>query len=159
MRVRRGNCPFLTGQERDFETGLDYFGARYFSSLSGQFASPDDFTNATHPTDPQTWNLYAYARNNPLRFIDPDGRIKKDANGKIIFEKESDTTFKFLEDQRVVGANGEVLKDRNGRPLKATVSWKAEKGRVFADDGTAIAAFRATGEIEVTVTDGRQGRR
>jgi hypothetical protein len=34
----------LTGKERDNETGLDYFGARYFSGAQGRFTSPDPFS-------------------------------------------------------------------------------------------------------------------
>jgi RHS repeat-associated protein len=63
----------FTGQERDSETGLDYFGARYFSGAQGRFTSPDDFTKDSHVADPQSWNKYAYARNNPLRYVDPNG--------------------------------------------------------------------------------------
>jgi RHS repeat-associated protein len=67
------NYTFLTLKERDIETGLDYFGARYYSSTQGRFTSADDFLNDTHPTDPAGWNLYAYVRNNPQRSVDPTG--------------------------------------------------------------------------------------
>jgi RHS repeat-associated protein len=64
----------FTGKERDAESGNDYFGARYFSSSMGRFLSPDVFWKDTHVADPQSWNLYAYARNNPLRYTDPTGQ-------------------------------------------------------------------------------------
>jgi RHS repeat-associated protein len=64
----------FTQKERDNETGLDYFNARYFSFIQGRFTTPDDFLNDTHASDPAGWNLYAYCRNNPLRFIDPLGQ-------------------------------------------------------------------------------------
>jgi RHS repeat-associated protein len=63
-----------TGKERDAETGLDYFGARYLSSAQGRFTSADTPLIDQNPTDPQSWNLYAYARNNPLKYVDPSGR-------------------------------------------------------------------------------------
>ncbi len=63
-----------TGKERDAESGNDYFGARYYGSSMGRMMSPDDFTKDTHVADPQSWNLYAYARNNPLRYVDPTGQ-------------------------------------------------------------------------------------
>jgi RHS repeat-associated protein len=65
----------FTGKERDIETGLDYFGARYYTSLQGRFTSADpEKTGSMKLRDPQQWNLYSYTRNNPLRFVDPDGR-------------------------------------------------------------------------------------
>ena len=64
----------FTGKERDAETGLDYFGARYFSGAQGRFTSPDVPLADQWEKDPQSWNLYSYVRNNPLRFIDPTGR-------------------------------------------------------------------------------------
>lgn len=63
----------FTGKERDAETGLDYFGARYMSAAQGRFTSPDAPLVDQNPADPQSWNLYSYGRNNPLRFIDPTG--------------------------------------------------------------------------------------
>ncbi|MBI4905285.1 MAG: RHS repeat-associated core domain-containing protein [Acidobacteria bacterium] len=63
----------FTGKERDIESGLDYFGARYFSGAQGRFTTPDPLMASAKASDPQTWNRYAYALNNPLKFVDPDG--------------------------------------------------------------------------------------
>jgi RHS repeat-associated protein len=69
--------PRCTGKERDAETGLDFFGARYFSGPQGRFTSPDKpFADQKIP-DPQSWNLYAYVRNNPLKYVDEQGRELK----------------------------------------------------------------------------------
>jgi RHS repeat-associated protein len=64
----------FTGKERDAETGLDFFGARYLSSAQGRFTSPDLPFADWDPSDPQSWNLFAYVRSNPLSFVDPTGR-------------------------------------------------------------------------------------
>jgi RHS repeat-associated protein len=63
----------FTGKERDSESGLDNFGARYDSSSMGRFMTPDPLLNSGRPWEPQTWNRYAYARNNPLNIVDPTG--------------------------------------------------------------------------------------
>lgn len=68
----------FTGKERDAETGLDYFGARYFSGPQGRFTSPDKPFADQHPENPQTWNLYMYGRNNPVRFLDDTGQASID---------------------------------------------------------------------------------
>src|SRR5271155_5886355 len=60
-----------TGKERDSESGLDNFGARFNSSTVGRFMSPDRLGG--HQEDPQTLNKYVYARNNPLNLTDPTG--------------------------------------------------------------------------------------
>ncbi len=63
-----------TGKERDTESGLDYFGARYYASTMGRFMSPDPSGLAfADPTNPQSLNLYSYALNNPLKMVDPSG--------------------------------------------------------------------------------------
>ncbi|MBE0656368.1 MAG: RHS repeat-associated core domain-containing protein [Bryobacteraceae bacterium] len=66
----------FTGKERDAETGLDYFGARYLSGAQGRFTTPDrlNVTEDRLISPSNTLNKYGYAANNPLRFIDPDGR-------------------------------------------------------------------------------------
>ena len=68
----------FTSKERDVETGLDYFGARYFSGAQGRFTGPDPLNAGAHPEDPQSWNGYAYTLNNPLRYVDPDGESALD---------------------------------------------------------------------------------
>jgi len=88
----RSRCP---GKERDAESGNDYFGARYYASSMGRFMSPDPgWFMAVDPTNPQSLNLYAYALNNPLRFIDPSGMILCDYgpsdNGGEDFEDADD---------------------------------------------------------------------
>jgi RHS repeat-associated protein len=64
-----------TGKERDAESGLDNFGARYFGSTMGRFMSPDPgWYLQADVRNPQTWNQYSYVLNNPLINTDPDGR-------------------------------------------------------------------------------------
>jgi len=68
----------FTGKERDVETGLDYFGARYLSSAQGRWTSPDWSAKPTavpHAEfgDPQTLNLDVYVGNRPLSRADADG--------------------------------------------------------------------------------------
>jgi RHS repeat-associated protein len=68
----------FTGKERDFETGLDYFGARYFSGGQGRFTSANPGSAGANQAEPQTWNGYSLALNSPLRFNDPDGLAAED---------------------------------------------------------------------------------
>ncbi|MEW5977571.1 MAG: RHS repeat-associated core domain-containing protein [Acidobacteriota bacterium] len=78
----------FSAKERDSESNLDYFGARYFSGAQGRFTSPDEFNGGpfeftaragVNPTfyadltNPQSLNKYQYGSNNPLRYIDLDG--------------------------------------------------------------------------------------
>ncbi len=71
----------FTGKERDSETGLDFFGARYYSGAQGRWTTPD-WSATPQPVpyadlrDPQTLNLYGYVRNNPLKTSDPDGHCE-----------------------------------------------------------------------------------
>jgi RHS repeat-associated protein len=79
----------FTGKERDTESGLDYFGARYFSGAQGRFTSPDT-PLLSRLDSPQMWNLYAYTANNPLKRIDPDGQNWFNVNGTWTWYEGSD---------------------------------------------------------------------
>jgi len=70
-----GNHYKFTGKERDSESGLDNFGARYDSSSLGRFMSTDPSMKSVALRNPQSWNRYTYTLNNPLRYIDPDGEL------------------------------------------------------------------------------------
>ncbi|RMF75120.1 MAG: RHS repeat-associated core domain-containing protein [Acidobacteria bacterium] len=64
----------FTGHERDEVLGLDYMVARYCGSSLGRFLSVDPLASSARPGSPQSWNRYTYTFNNPIGFIDPDGR-------------------------------------------------------------------------------------
>jgi len=83
----------FTGKERDSESGLDNFGARYNSSSMGRFMSADPAgLLAVSLKNPQTWNLYGYTMNNPLRYTDPTGKYTcADDNNKC--QTDQDKAF------------------------------------------------------------------
>ncbi len=64
----------FTGDERDSESNLDHTLFRQYSSSMGRWMTPDPAgLAAVDPTSPQSWNRYAYVRNNPLSAVDPLG--------------------------------------------------------------------------------------
>ena len=72
-----------TGKERDSESGLDNFGARYNASSMGRFMTPDWAAKPVtvpyaHFGNPQSLNLYSYVQNNPTTTGDPDGHCPSD---------------------------------------------------------------------------------
>ena len=58
---------------RDSATGLDYANQRYYDNLIGRFTKPDPFGGSADQTNPQSWNRYAYAGNDPANNFDPNG--------------------------------------------------------------------------------------
>jgi RHS repeat-associated protein len=73
----------FSGKEKDKETGLYYFGARYMDAGIGRFISPDPVmpvdprtskTNESLLLNPQKLNRYSYGLNNPYRYVDPEGK-------------------------------------------------------------------------------------
>jgi RHS repeat-associated protein len=91
----------FTGQERDDETGFDFFQARYFYGAQGRFNSVDPTRLSAFIDNPQTWNRYSYAYNNPLRFVDKNGRWPTSIHNQII-----DAAFPNLS-----GTQRQILKD------------------------------------------------
>lgn len=69
----------FTGHERDLQNqttpvdDLDYMHARFYNPQLGRFLSTDPIDSAK-PGQPQSWNRYAYTVNNPLKYVDPDGK-------------------------------------------------------------------------------------
>lgn len=66
------NKLWFTGKPYDPGTGLSYFGARYYIPVIGRFTGMDP--KGLAPEDPHSFNRYAYANNNPYKYVDPDGR-------------------------------------------------------------------------------------
>jgi|GEM_PF-4223160 len=70
-----------TGQELDSETGLYYYGARYYDPALAKFISSDPIVSDY--SDPQNLNRLAYCRNNPMIYVDPSGNIHLILNGGV----------------------------------------------------------------------------
>jgi RHS repeat-associated protein len=145
----------FTGYEKDEETDLDFAQARYFNSGVGRFSSPDDFLNDTSVSDPASWNLYVYVRNNPLRFIDPNGEeIRKKDDGTVDFKKTSDEKIKAK--PVVVGDRQEAT--INGKKQMITIKAVATvyKGVIYSDnDGKTveIEAYQQANPLEIVITN------
>ena len=66
----------FTGKQHDSDTGLTYFGARYYDPVIGRFISTDPVSPlAGASKSSYFFNRYAYAYNNPYRYVDPDGNL------------------------------------------------------------------------------------
>lgn len=65
----------FSGKERDMSTGLYYYGARYYDPELGRFITRDVSRNCIE--DPQSLNKYSYCKNNPLAYVDPDGKMER----------------------------------------------------------------------------------
>lgn len=66
------NTRWYTGHAHDQDTGLTYMGARYYDPVVGRFMAMDPV--GFSEGNVHSFNRYAYANNNPYRFVDPDGR-------------------------------------------------------------------------------------
>jgi len=82
-----GNTPGykFTGKELDPETGLYYYGARYYDAVLSKWVSADPIDRFNAQSPPLGLNLYQYGLNNPVRFVDPTGREEEESGwGKAI---------------------------------------------------------------------------
>ena len=139
-----------TGKERDSESGLDYFGARYYGSALGRFTSPDEPLYDQHASDPQSWNLYSYVRNNPMRFTDAYGHNCEDP-------KNSDPCFKATAHAsrfgRFLGSLGSFFK---GAGTEATANTFIDTANLIDKMGTG-GKFQY-GRFEPTTAAGQYGQ-
>jgi RHS repeat-associated protein len=146
----------FTGKERDAETGLDYFGARYNSSSMGRFMSPDPLGGSL--ADPQSLNRYAYVLNNPLRFTDPTGmyvcKDSTDCSSKA--DKAFEKALAGLRGSsnadiaRAAGAYGAANKDNGVNVGFADLTKKGENGSTVSTIGTdASGNLRANSAVTI----------
>jgi RHS repeat-associated protein len=108
----------FTGKERDAESGNDYFGARYFASSMGRFMSPDP-SGLTYadPTNPQSLNLYSYALNDPLKFLDPTGMTVCDYGQN---DDGSEDIESADNEQECTSSDGTVIEDQQSVSVTAS---------------------------------------
>jgi RHS repeat-associated protein len=101
-----GDRYMFTEKERDSETNLDYFGARYYSSSILRWLVPDPLTEK-YPG----WSPYNYTLGNPLRYIDPDGKDvwEIDSTGTVVNRITDETQDAFY----IVDADGNRIEGQS----------------------------------------------
>lgn len=135
----------FAGKPFDNNTGLSYMGARYYDPMLGRFTGIDP--KEVDPNDLHSFNRYAYANNNPYKFVDPDGREPLDAikswwNSSVAgFRSEGpvEAAMRMLQGLPVEGGAVGVV-----GALKAARA--ADQGVETARVAGTIAANRAKGE-------------
>jgi len=143
----------FTGKERDAESGNDYFEARYYSSAMGRFTTPD-WSAKTDPVpyavfgDPQSLNLYAYVRNNPLVRLDPDGhgcngwgclqQAQTEAEKRLNMTEAQQKAQQQSQNSPLTDKSGNVVQGANGKPALIPNGF---------DVNAVVQSGKATGEL------------
>ena len=147
---------YFTGKKSDDESGLIYFGARYYDPKLGRFITADTIVQS--PSNPQTLNRYTYANNNPVNNIDPDGHgwWKKFWGGGKDFVRDYGGMFGLtggvlngvingdwqpLKNQVIAGATAFVLSGFN--PV-AAIAAIATTGFLDSKPGRQVTSFVAS---------------
>ena len=132
----------FTGKERDAESGLDDFGARYYASGMGRWMSPDwsakpEGVPYSSLANPQSLDLYSYVDNNPLAHVDEDGHASLD------YERRKAVRLAWEDERQLVQQRG-----------RGTVQWTAEekaellsRGRVTGYQGHHINSVNGHPEM------------
>jgi RHS repeat-associated protein len=143
-----------TGKERDAESGLDNFGARYNASTMGRFMSPDPLGGKL--VDPQTLNKYSYVRNNPINLTDPTGLYicadnkdcSSDQDKKFEAARQADLN-RGGDAARAAGAYGDPTKDNGVNVSFADLSKQSERGSTTSTLGADDKGFRANSNVVI----------
>jgi RHS repeat-associated protein len=137
----------FTQKERDIETGLDYFGARYFASTQGRFTSPDPLLSSGRVPQPQSWNRYSYVLSRPLSLVDPNGLDW----GYATWQDDGHTVEEYRYFDGKIGKHGRVFKG-NGRTYSAVraLSKGGSSLEIHADDGSLVR-IRNSGMVREVV--------
>lgn len=137
----------FSGKQRDAESGLVYFGGRYYNESIYRFLSVDPAPiSYSSLYDPQRWNLYSYCGNNPVSIFDPDGReLVRVTFANIYFSKffysflQSEMALKYRKIQDWADSNAiTILVTDAFRTIKAHASLGVSNGTSLHEEGLAI---------------------
>jgi RHS repeat-associated protein len=153
----------FTNKERDDETGLYYFGVRYYAAWLGRWTSsdPGDFVDGL--------NMYQYAQNNPVKLVDADGyKAVEPENregggqkgGEAILDEKGEKILDSEGNPLLAGGDGvATATDDSSDPPPGFKTYKGVDGDLtlpenaivgFNDAGTTVDFFWVTGEFYFT---------
>lgn len=186
------NSKRFVGKEKDEETGLSYFGARYEDAKTGRFIAVDPVrvvdpmtskTNERLLLNPQRLNVYAYALNNPYRYLDPDGRESRSVNAGIAILGMGSNAFGLVvgfglsvtpeptmltkvaavavtakSSYGLVANYNNLLNTLNGQEPSSTGGLGTDLANVVAPGNKTIKAMGTVSELSLDILTGSAGR-
>ena len=124
----------FTGQIHDGESNLEHFPFRQYEGTEGRWLTPDPAgLAAVDPSNPQTWNRYAYVNNNPVSFNDPTG-LECNADGSGCDPGGGDT---------YTGSGPGMINPGNPTSFQLWNSLPTVGGRFGSNGAASEAAFAA----------------
>ena len=148
----------FTSKERDTETGLDYFGARYYGSGLGRFNSADPLMlGLKQVVNPQRWNRYAYVVNNPLALYDPDGQDDQGQGGSKVIDVFIAIPPDKQQDYKIVNGVRQEIATPNWSKLQenaAKAGYTVNVHQLSESTPEAIASSLKSAELTVIVGHG-----
>ncbi len=159
------NTPYLfNGKEFDEETGLYYYGARYYDARLSLWMSVDKLTEFA-----PSWTSYRAFFNNPIRYSDPTGNWEWDENGNLVANKKDNSytlapflgvkqkdALAFLNRNGIVSNKNNILNLKEGDVLRGKTLWLHERpqsGMRVKDTKEALLHYLAGNGEPVDVGD------
>lgn len=134
----------FTAYERDNESGLDFAQARYFGNSLGRFNSPDPLMASSNTSNPQSYNRYTYALNNPLYYVDPDG---EKARISVSIDKKNNTGVITISASFAIYDKGNSMSDaefeREAKKFEEQVISSFSPSGAFNKDGIRYTVLKA----------------
>jgi RHS repeat-associated protein len=143
-----------TGQIFDDETGLYYYGARYYDPELGRFIQPD--TMVPDPSDSQQLNRYSYVNNNPLKYTDPTGHIAEWVIAAAVYILVSAAVGAAVGAATAAATGGDIGKGAVGGalsgafsiiPYVGTVVGAVVTAAIYGDDIGRAALYASIGSV------------
>ena len=158
----------FTSKERDLESNLDFFEARYFSAPQGRFTGPDEFSRGARDVEdfaqgasnnptlyadiglPQSLNKYQYCLQNPLRYVDDDGhdyRIveHKDSKGRGVRQFVWDAKYQYVKGDKNGAKSDYRYIDTQGRAIQLWGDSSKDSSKE-ADHGYSVVQAGESGD-------------
>ncbi|HET8731169.1 MAG TPA: RHS repeat-associated core domain-containing protein [Moraxellaceae bacterium] len=155
----RGSKVWYTGKEEEAALGMYYYGARWYMPNVGQFTATDPATVSLN--NARSFNRYAYANNNPISYVDPDGRYAVLAAAAVAY-----AFLTFVDYANAPGPGDQLYREIQWTPLLSAIpaGWvkgvggiiiNANKQRPPSSDGAEVAvdAGRAAAKAPKSVEE------